>query len=324
MGFYNFAVSVPLFFLALGFWWKHKDALCKTRIVLLNLLIIATYFAHLISYAFILFSIVLLAVIRFRRNLKRIFITGCAVLPAGLLLLIYLPTSDLLTGGPPEFALERVLGLLEYMVSMQVLIAYNEHQTWIAYTVFAFLLFLGIWTIWQNRKTSTEPQTGQGTFLILFAVLFGLYLILPNSIGPGGWVNDRLLILATLTIFACFRLSENIRWKQVFTVITTLLALVNVLYIGILCKNLNTELREFNAFVNRIEKNSVILPLQFEPRVNRSEWVSLSTQQTTTALTTGVLTSQHNRSFRFLPIKTYLLNLNKNISTSIHRFSLFS
>ena len=33
MGFYNFAVSVPLFFLALGFWWKHKDALGKTRIV---------------------------------------------------------------------------------------------------------------------------------------------------------------------------------------------------------------------------------------------------------------------------------------------------
>ena len=25
MGFYNFAVSVPLFFLALGYWWKHKD-----------------------------------------------------------------------------------------------------------------------------------------------------------------------------------------------------------------------------------------------------------------------------------------------------------
>ena len=140
MGFYNFAVSVPLFFLALGFWWKHRDALNTTRIVLLNLLIIATYFAHLISYAFILFSIALLAVIHFRRNLKQILITGCAVLPAGLLLLVYLPTSDLLAGGPPEFELKRIGELLENMVRMQVLVAYNENQAWIAYAVFAFLI----------------------------------------------------------------------------------------------------------------------------------------------------------------------------------------
>lgn len=265
MGFYNFAVSVPLFFLALGFWWKHRDALNTTRIVLLNLLTIITYFAHLISYAFILFSIALLAVIHFRRNLKQILITGCSVLPAALLLLVYLPTSDLLVGGPPGFELGRIGELLKNMIGMRVLVAYNEHQAWIAYPVFAFLLFLGIWTLWQNWKTSTEPQTGQSAFLILFAVLFGLYLILPDSIGPGGWVNDRLLILATLTIFACFRLSENIRWKQVFTGMVTLLALVNIVYVGILCRNLNTELDEFNAFINKVEKNSIILPLQFEP-----------------------------------------------------------
>lgn len=99
------------------------------------------------------------------------------------------------------------------MVGIRVLVAYNENQAWIAYAVFAFLIFLGIWTLWQNWKTSTKPQIEQNAFLILFAVLFGFYLILPNSIGPGGWVNDRLLILATLIIFACFRLSENIRWK---------------------------------------------------------------------------------------------------------------
>ena len=32
MGFYNFAVSVPLFFLALGYWWKHKDEMNVKRI----------------------------------------------------------------------------------------------------------------------------------------------------------------------------------------------------------------------------------------------------------------------------------------------------
>ena len=72
MGFYNFAVSVPLFLPRTRLLWKHKDAMHKTRIIQLNLLIIITYFAHLISYAFILFSIALLAVFHFRRNLKQI------------------------------------------------------------------------------------------------------------------------------------------------------------------------------------------------------------------------------------------------------------
>ena len=70
----------------------------RTRIILLNLLIIITYFAHLISYAFILFSVALLALFHFRRDLKQILITGCYLLPASALILVYLPTSDLLAG----------------------------------------------------------------------------------------------------------------------------------------------------------------------------------------------------------------------------------
>lgn len=266
MGFYNFALSVPMFFFALGYWWKHRDAFDITRIILLNLFIIATYFAHLMSYAFILFSIALIAVIHFRHNLKQLLLTGCSILPAGLLLIVYLPTSDLLTDGAPKIELDRIGELFENMVGLRVLISYSEHQAWIAYTVFASLLILGIWTVWQIRYKSIKPLTGQGAFLILFCVLFLLYFILPGSIGPGGWVNDRLLILAMLTIFACFRLSDSLRWNQVFIGIVTLLAIVNVFYIGMLCKRLDTELHEFNALVDKVENNSVILPLQFEPR----------------------------------------------------------
>lgn len=265
MGFYNFAVSVPLFFLTLGYWWKHKAEMNTIRIVLLNLLIIIIYFAHLISYTFSLFSIVLLATIHYRKNIKQILQSAYSIIPSGLMLLIYLPTSDLTEGGLPKLSLGRIWELLENLVCMHVLIAYNQHQQWIAYAVFGLILLFSIWTIWENRRTSTEGIVGSTTFLILFAVLIGLYLLLPNSIGPGGWVNDRILILATLTILACFRLSDNIRWKQIFTGLVTFLAVANVLHICILCSNLNRELRHFNAFVDKIENNSIILPLQFLP-----------------------------------------------------------
>ena len=266
MGFYNFAVSVPLFFLALGYWWKYKGEMNATRIILLNLLIIVTYFAHLISYAFILFSIALLALLHFKRDFKRSLITGCSLLPAAILLLVYLPTSDLLAGEPPEFGLGRVGELFANLIRMHVLVSYTEPPSWISVAVSAFLLFLVAVTLWQNRKNTTTAHAGQKAFLCLTGVLLGLYFILPNSIGPGGWVNDRLAILATLTLFAWYRGFETLLWRRAFTAVVTLLALINIVYVGIMFKNLNTEVREFNAFVERVEKNSVILPLHFDPR----------------------------------------------------------
>lgn len=266
MGFYNFAVSVPLFFLALGYWWKHKEQMDRTRIVLLNMIIVVTYFAHLISYAFILFSIALLAVFHFRRDFKRILTTGCYLLPAAVLLLIYLPTSDLLAGEPPEFGLGRFGELFANLIGMHVLVAYAAPPSWLSVLVSAFLLFLTVLTIWQNRRDTQEVGSVQRAFLCLVAVLFGLYFILPNAIGPGGWVNDRIAILASLAIFAWFREFDNIQWKRVFTSVVIFLTLVNIVYVGVVFRNLNAEIREFNAFVQRIEKNKVILPLHFDPR----------------------------------------------------------
>ena len=265
MGFYNFAVSVPLFFLALGYWWRYKTGMNRKRVALLNLLIVITYFAHLISYVFSLFSIALLALSYFRRDVKRILMTGCYLLPAAALILVYLPTSDLLAGEPPEFGIERVGELFSNLIGMQVLVAYDEPPIWISAAVSAILLVLAGVTIWQNRRESEERHLGQQAFLWLALILFGLYFVLPNSIGPGGWVNDRLAILAVLALFAWFRVPNTLLLRRALTGLVTLLALVSILYIGERFRSLNAEIREFNAFVSRVEKNSVILPLHFDP-----------------------------------------------------------
>ena len=208
----------------------------------------------------------MLALLYFRRDFKRIFITGCSLLPAAVPLLVYLPTSDLLAGEPPEFGLERVGELFANLIGMHVLVSYTEPPSWISAVVSAFLLFLVAATLWRNRKNTTTAHAGQKAFLCLTGGFLGLYFILPNSIGPGGWVNDRLAILAALSLFAWFRGFDTLLWKRAFTAVVTLLALINIVYVGVIFKNLNTEVREFNAFVQRVEKNSVILPLHFDPR----------------------------------------------------------
>lgn len=51
MGFYGFAFAVPLFALALGYWWKSKDQMTWRKALVMNLLLVALFFCHLVPYA---------------------------------------------------------------------------------------------------------------------------------------------------------------------------------------------------------------------------------------------------------------------------------
>jgi len=57
MGFYNFALSMPMFFFTLGYWWKHKDEMNPANIVVLYVLLLLTYFCHYQSYLQLVLSL---------------------------------------------------------------------------------------------------------------------------------------------------------------------------------------------------------------------------------------------------------------------------
>ena len=50
MGFYNFSLSLPMFFFSLGFWWRHKTRLTLPRLGILYLLLLLTYLSHFQSF----------------------------------------------------------------------------------------------------------------------------------------------------------------------------------------------------------------------------------------------------------------------------------
>ena len=51
MGFYNFVLSMSLFFFTFGYWWRVKDKLRLTNIVVIYILLLVTYVTHYHSYA---------------------------------------------------------------------------------------------------------------------------------------------------------------------------------------------------------------------------------------------------------------------------------
>ena len=56
-GFYNFVLSIPMFFFTLGYWWKHKDEMSMANIARLYLLLLGTYFCHYESYFLVVLSL---------------------------------------------------------------------------------------------------------------------------------------------------------------------------------------------------------------------------------------------------------------------------
>lgn len=268
MGFYSFAISVPLFFLVLGYWWRYKEDITVKRIFLLNVLSVIIYFSHLVSHIIIILSISLLSLIYFRKRIKKILLTFCCILPSSILILLYLPSSDLSSGKFPKIGFSRATQLFKEFVFMRVLISYNEAQSKIAYSVAILMLCLMVYTLWKDKisvKTSFFKRfTSRDGFLLVFISIFILYIILPWSVGPGGWINDRLAILSSIIILAWFREVDVKLWKRIFLALVILISLINISYITYYCRVLNTELDEFNSEINVVEKNKVILPFFFD------------------------------------------------------------
>ena len=62
MAFYNFVLSMSLFFFTLGYWCRHRDKLSITNIGVIYTLLIATYITHYQSYATLMISLTFFAV----------------------------------------------------------------------------------------------------------------------------------------------------------------------------------------------------------------------------------------------------------------------
>ena len=71
-GFYNFSISVALFLIILGYWWRHRErpGLRRTRVTI-NLLLWLCYFSHILSFGLALIAIAVLWLATLRRETWR-------------------------------------------------------------------------------------------------------------------------------------------------------------------------------------------------------------------------------------------------------------
>ncbi len=263
-GFFSYALGIPLYFIILGYWWRHKEHLGWQEIVFCNLLMALLFLSHLAPYLLAGFSLALLALVYFRRRIRPILLTGACILPSGLLLISYLLTSPSIGGNLTNFQFSGLSGLLQQLISLGFLVSFNPTQQILAQLTAVILGALLVLTLWKDVR---HPADGQARifsqrfyFLLLACALLVVYFLVPGAVGPGTFLNERVGLLAVLVLVAFFREGHHPVWRWLAIALGVVL-LANLAWLGYTFRSLNKALSAFVAAVPQIEPNKVLLPI---------------------------------------------------------------
>lgn len=185
MGFYSFALSVPMFFFALGYWWKYRWEMKPVRLGVFYILLFITYFCHFQSYFqvvlcisfFALFSVLYLAFVEtfgyrktvqgnrlrvFIKHLKPFLLFIGYMLPAYFIALSYYLSK---TQGY-ERSYWDLKQLTEYFFNMKSIVCYKDNRILIGHIILGLLAVTFLITfcyrireVYRSRKSAMSGDS---------------------------------------------------------------------------------------------------------------------------------------------------------------------
>ena len=244
MGFYNFVLSMSLFFFTLGYWWRVKDELRLANIVVIYVLLLVTYLTHYHSYALLIMSLTFFSLYeaaydalrgmwgyqetsqplaqRFKDGLTRFkpaltFIGS--LIPAYFILFsyyFYLTNAHGDEGNHKGFE-----WLNDYFFGMKSLVSFRDDHVLIGRVLLVFFAIAFVLTVINRIRKSSQfreseewKETGErlwmrvvtqmDVFLIMAVFITAMYFIAPLSGYSGGWINDRYHLYIFLVLLPFF------------------------------------------------------------------------------------------------------------------------
>ena len=267
MGFYSFALSVPLFFFALGYFMKHKEDLSLNKIAILNLLCILIYFSHILSYLLLILSLTLLSITSFYRRPKRVMALLVSMLPLYFIMANYLLSNVVADNGHLHLRWERFSDwkAWDYFLSIKSLMFFTDAHL-IPTRILAIMLGLLFAVTLYKRIRERRIMSQDNQFLLIFGVFTVLYFIMPGGMASGGFINYRvnLFIIPVLLPF----LSEDYH-KYIKRGIIIIIVILSVARLSISCRyyySLDKITKEYTSGVELIERNKTVLGLWSDAR----------------------------------------------------------
>lgn len=229
MGFYNFAISFPVFFFLLGYWWRHHESMSLANIGALYALMILLYFCHISSYGLILVTLSICA-LRLIVTPRKLLIFAGYMLPAGFIMVNYL-LNDATDKLYRYWSSEQ---LWDYFLKTKSLVYFNESHVWANYVLLGFIALLILWTLWKDKIQPRRWLANRDLFLILSIVFVIAYFKAPRWIGDGGYINERIHIFWIPILLPWLNLDfhKTVRWCAV-----GLMVFLSVVHLGYTCRD---------------------------------------------------------------------------------------
>lgn len=289
-GFYNFSIAIIFFIITLNYWIiiERKKITIK-KMVILFLLVTATYFSHIFMFALLLMSIALYVIIsrlseyiNSPKEFKRIFssflkatfaVVAASTIPLSLFL-FYVISRDSLQNN----SVVPIEELISWIKNIRPIIAYNppleEAFTTKIFYVIATLVAIGVY-LELNKLFSTKfsKKTLVSTilsvnnpwfFIFSIVLIMYFYLNIADDADAGGFFKVRLGLLFFILLIIWTSTLKVSKWMNIVAVSIVIFfhfKLNN--YYSTVIKELDLQATECYKAAEFIPENSVVLPLDY-------------------------------------------------------------
>lgn len=271
-GFFNFCLSLPLYFYTLFYWFKVREKVQFKNGAVLFVLLTLLYFSHLLTFLLALGSVVFFigwSVVFKKINkdkpkgqennifFKQITWFTVAALPAFILALRYL-RNHLHRENSIFLPKGKLIALLTQVQPLLTL----SYVTWIPWIVLVLIVSV-LLKKWRDRKERNFLNDADGWLLLLLIVLLLLFIV-PDQTATGAFVSSRIALFVYLIMLVW--LATQAIPKPVMYVSVLLFLFISMVMLRFYRREameLDTIAQQYEQAAAFIPENSVVLPLNY-------------------------------------------------------------
>jgi hypothetical protein len=277
MGFYNYCLSLILFWLVMGYFLRHCRQLRVYPTAALSGFLLLCYFTHLVGYVMTAGGILLVSALTPGRRMPRILCLIVAILPSACLLMWFLMKTEFPSSSTAFESTHFVLGVLEMRDGITPFLTalgslngdlfrpYDYLSTAWGFVILLIFEFLLVVTLLSPRLSGDPKPWSPPRFAIAIMGLgiSLLFFLLPDSFGRhGGFLKARLAILPPLLWLACLRMPMCKAVRNIFLVAVYLLVGINLWSVVGFFWAANQDIAAFTSGVDHVGHDRTLIAYQ--------------------------------------------------------------
>lgn len=267
LGFYNFVLSLPLFFFCLGFWWRHRERLGGPQIALLAAVGLLLCVSHVVSFVMVL--VVLATLAAWLAGLDVYRGKGSALVAQAPRLVLALAPALLLLGSflarrggapprPPSTS-----ETWAHLRGLDTLVVFRDSEGVLASLLFWGLVLLAT-SVALSRRNAFSPTPADG-WLLAAAMSTAVLFAAPRGMAGGAALPPRLILFPPWLLLIWLAAHPfSPRARKLVQGTGALFALAFLALRLPVQRALDAQLQEYLSVRGAVREGAIVLPLCYQ------------------------------------------------------------